>query len=236
MDLSESLANEHLLHRGFRNIVFEPDGNVPPDFLVDKRIAIEVRRLNQNELTKSGFRGREESVIPFETKVAKLIASLGYSDFGVSWFVFHTLKGPVPVWAKFEPKLRKYLVEFKNDLRNQIAQTVEIGDAVEIRMLRASEPRTAFFLLGGFSDHKSGGWVLAETQKNLRICISEKTAKVARVRYRYPEWWLIFVDYIGYGVDDCDQEQFRKHLNVKHNWDKVVLLNPLNPRSAFELP
>ena len=45
MDTSEKIAYDFLLHQGFKSIVYEPDGNVPPDFLADGRVAIEVRRL-----------------------------------------------------------------------------------------------------------------------------------------------------------------------------------------------
>ena len=77
MDKSEEVANSYLVHLGFESIVFEPDGNVPPDFLVDARIAVEVRRLNQNEVTESGFQSLEEVAIPLQMRIGKLLASLG---------------------------------------------------------------------------------------------------------------------------------------------------------------
>ena len=48
MDETERIVLAHLTHRGFTDVVYEPDGNIPPDFLVNGSIAIEVRRLNQN--------------------------------------------------------------------------------------------------------------------------------------------------------------------------------------------
>ena len=53
MKQEEKWVEEYLTHRGFRDIVYEPDGNVPPDFLIDGKIAIEVRRLNQHHEDKS---------------------------------------------------------------------------------------------------------------------------------------------------------------------------------------
>jgi hypothetical protein len=61
MDQSEQLAKQYLCALGFESIVYEPDGNIPPDFLADDRVAVEVRRLNQNEMIESGNRGLEES-------------------------------------------------------------------------------------------------------------------------------------------------------------------------------
>jgi len=45
MDRSETVGMHHLLFRGHSDVIYEPDGNVPPDFLVEGRSAVEVRRL-----------------------------------------------------------------------------------------------------------------------------------------------------------------------------------------------
>ena len=52
MDESERIASEYLATLGFNDIQYEPDGNVPPDFVLNKTIAVEVRRLNQNFVEK----------------------------------------------------------------------------------------------------------------------------------------------------------------------------------------
>ena len=60
MDHSEKVVFQYLKSRGFINIVYEPDGNIPPDFTIDGRIAVEVRRLNENEKTTTEHGGLEE--------------------------------------------------------------------------------------------------------------------------------------------------------------------------------
>ena len=71
MDASERIAYEFLKYSGYKDIVYEPDGNVPPDFLVNTRIAIEVRRLNQNYCKNGNFKGLEETAIPLWKKIEK---------------------------------------------------------------------------------------------------------------------------------------------------------------------
>jgi len=44
MDSSERIVYEYLSSQGFSDVAYEPDGNVPPDFLLNGRIAVEVRR------------------------------------------------------------------------------------------------------------------------------------------------------------------------------------------------
>jgi hypothetical protein len=101
---------------------------------------------------------------------------------------------------------------------------------------RASHRHETLLLLGGSSDHDAGGFLVAELTRNLRICIDEKHRKVDRVRHRYGEWWLIFEDRIGYGaLDDDDADQLRTTLGPVSGFDKVILLNPLDPTKAVQL-
>ena len=76
-DRSEQLALTYLESLRLGPVTHEPDGNVPPDFLIDGRIAVEVRRLNQNEAVANGHRGLEETAIPLNARLRKLLASLG---------------------------------------------------------------------------------------------------------------------------------------------------------------
>jgi hypothetical protein len=118
-DECEKLAEDHLVHLGFERIVYEPDGNNPPDFLVDDRIAVEVRRLNQNELTGSGFRGLEEIRIPTEERIRGLLVSLGPAKSGTSWFVGYRIKRPIPPWGQVETELARRLEVFRDDESHQ---------------------------------------------------------------------------------------------------------------------
>lgn len=235
MNRSEQLANAYLRGLGFHDIVYEPDGNVPPDFLVDKKIAVEVRQLNQNQITDSGYQGLDEVGIPLSMKFKNLLTSFGPAGSGPSWFVRYTFRRPVPPWTQLQKSVSEQLAEFRKNQSVQSLAKITITETFKLTLIRATDPHPSLFVFGGDSDNDSGGWVLSETLKNLRICIEEKTKKIERVRGKYEEWWLVLIDYIGYGVDECDRGVYRKHLGIDHNWNKVVLVNPLNPCSAFEL-
>ncbi len=61
MNDSEQSIYKYLLSQRLGSVVFEPDGRgTTPDFLVNGRIAVEARRLNQNERTGTGHRGLEK--------------------------------------------------------------------------------------------------------------------------------------------------------------------------------
>jgi len=235
MDESEKLVAQFLAYKGFQKIFYEPDGNIPPDFLVDGRIAVEVRRLNQNVTSKNGnFEGLEETAIPLWHKVNKLVLSMGLSLNQESWFVCIDFHRPVDSWKKLESKIRLALNIFRrNPSRSNC--TLIISPSFQIDILRAGKVHDTFFLMGGSSDDDSGGWVLAEIEKNLKLCVAEKREKIKHVRSKYDEWWLVLPDHIGYGLDEIDKEQFRESISLEHDWDKVILLDPRNHTRWFEI-
>jgi hypothetical protein len=179
MDVTERHVLEYLSSKGFGNIVYEPDGNVPPDFLVDGRIAVEARRLNQHTKDETDPRGLEEVAIPRNAQFRRLLASFGPPTDGVSWFVSYSLRRPVRPWKELEPHLRVALEIF---LRDHDARRMEIARDFRIRFDRASQPHEQVFLLGGWTDGGSGGFVVSELQRNITICIADKNRKVATVR------------------------------------------------------
>ena len=235
MDASEQSVSAYLANRGYVSVLYEPDGKVPPDFLIDGRIAVEVRRLNQNEDTPEGRRGLEETARPLYAAVTKVLNSLGPPTTGVSWFVLYTFSRPLPAWKQLEQKLADALHSFQ-ELPGDQPTVIRIASGFTLKFVRASKTHPTFFVLGGSSDHDGGGFIVAEMVRNLRICIDEKSRKVARFLGRYPEWWLVFEDRIGYGVlDESDRQELRKLISLDTPWSKIVLVNPLNPAIGFEL-
>jgi hypothetical protein len=93
-----------------------------------------------------------------------------------------------------------------------------------------------FFTMGGYVDYDDGGWVLSEMHRNLDICIAEKSRKRRNARREYAEWWLVLVDHIGYGLpDEEDREQLRALVANAVQWDRIILLNPVDLRCVFVL-
>ena len=235
MNESEKSVFEYLVSQNLGTIVYEPDGNVPPDFLVDGRIAVEVRRLNQNEETAEGHRGLEQVSKPLHALVCKALAAMGPPVGGMSWFVSYSYSRPLPPWRRLDVLLRKALHEAADrpELGNR---RVHVASTLRLRFTRASKVHSHRFVLGGSFDHDSGGFVVSEIAENLRVCIAEKSAKVANVRRRYSEWWLAFEDRIGYGVlDKDDQKQLRELVRRDEEWNRIILVNPLKPTMGFEL-
>jgi hypothetical protein len=234
MDRSEQLADTYLRSLGYLNPEFEPDGNVPPDFLVEKRIAVEVRRLNQNFVSASGSEGLEEVFIPIWEAAHKYLPTLGPSINGESWFVSFTLYRPVEKWRVLKPLVRSALQQFMHSASRR-SGSIQIARNFKVGLHLAGGTHPSFFLLGSAIDFDAGGFLIAEAYKNLMHCIAEKEQKVAAYRDKYPEWWLVLPDYICGRLDAENRRQLDGLALSKGLWSKVILINPANPSEAFEV-
>jgi hypothetical protein len=232
VDASEAVAEKLLNHLGFQSVVYEPDGNVPPDFLADGRIAVEVRRLNQNHDSGNGLRGLEETSIPLWQKIEKLGRSFGSAK-GESWFLCFSFSRPVKPWKELEPELRAALVAFMAQ-PNRKSGLVFADDSFELDVLRASQPLERYFLVGGSSDHQSGGFLVAQMLENIAHCAAEKLQKIANFRCNYSEWWLVLIDHIGLGLSGSDKQLLLAHAKRPAGWDKIILVSPIDSTSWFD--
>ena len=234
VDTTETIAHQHLISRGFTDVVFEPDGNIPPDFLVDGHIAVEVRRLNQNWTGPAGHEGLEQVIFPLRSLFERVLPSLGPPDANESWFVIYTFRRPLPPWKQVEAAIRGALVGLSGAAVAQ-AGKLQVLPTLRLELIRASKVHATKFLLGGFMDRNSGGFVVAEMDRNIKICVREKAGKVAPVRPKYPLWWLLLVDRVAHGLSTQDHEHLRAILGEQAEWDKLIIVNPEDPSQAFEV-
>lgn len=232
MDSSEQLAEAYLKGLDLGEVVYEPDGNIPPDFLVGGRIAVEVRRLNQNFEHEDRTEGLETVAAALDKYFRNLLPTFGPQIDGQSWFVTYRFKRPLD-WQQVKRLAREALAEFHRAPTAENWQQ-ELGPGLRLRFTRAANPHAHFFVLGGRSDGNAGGWVVSEMIRNLELCITEKSRKVAPYRARYPEWWLVLPDMIGLGLDRDERGQLRGAVGLE-GWDKVILLSPYDPVSTFAL-
>lgn len=236
MDASERLAQLYLKSLGLGPVHYEPDGNIPPDFQVDGRIAVEVRRLNQNHEAPDGtYEGLEQLWIPLWQRLKRHLPSLGPSRDGECWYVCVDFSRPLDEWKVLRPLLDAALHSFMtNPSRRET--TIQITSHFAIDLIKSSKDHGSCFVLGASSDDDSGGFVLGEVARNLRLCIEEKERKIAPYRAKYGSWWLVLADHISYSMDLEDRNTFRSEImpSIQHTFDKIVLIDPRDHRRAFE--
>lgn len=173
MKKDEKLALQYLESLGFENILHEPDGNIPPDFLIDNKVALEVRRLNQNFESGDRNSGLENIQFPLMHKIQNLLSNIKASTFEKSYFILYTFRRPLNL-NKIVVELTDLLTQFSEDGNVKIGD-YEIHDRFRITIFPASKKHSHLFILGGYSDLDSGGFVVSEMNRNLVICEREKS-------------------------------------------------------------
>lgn len=236
MDPSEKLARKYLRVLGYKNILYEPDGNSPPDFLVENKIAIEVRRLNQNFNDGVKVQGLEEHEIPLWKNMLQYLDSLNRNveNHNQSWFVFFDFNRPLPSWRILRRELDKALKPFAESI-NREGFNIEILPNFRLEVSPSSLSNKPLLIPGGYSDNDAGGWVLHEIGTNLQLCVAEKARKISPYRDRYPEWWLILPIHMLFGQDDFEELlQSKDFVLDSGGFDKIIVLDSRTDLRAFQ--
>ncbi len=103
------------------------------------------------------------------------------------------------------------------------------------RFVLASQPHAQKYLVGFSSDGDSGGMVFSELERNITLCVKDKTEKIKPYQAKYATWWLALVDYIGFGLDEFDRGQFDGTMEVAPPWSRIIIVNPSDPSDSFDL-
>jgi hypothetical protein len=154
--VEEQIA-ETFLHQCGHSSVYEPCGrDTSPDFLVDGRIAVEVRRLNQNFLSADGCReGLEQQWFRiFRYAIPKFLASFHPPISDENWFVSIRFRRPVENWHSLRSKLRQKLNAFTNQ-RPRSACDITLSPNFRVSLYPARGFPT-FFVLDSIVDMDMG--------------------------------------------------------------------------------
>jgi hypothetical protein len=233
MDAAEVLVARWLTSLGYQGVVHEPDGNVPPDLLVDGRIAVEVRRFTQVRDLDGHIEGLAQTTIPLVHGLLAELRQCGPPTDGQSWFVFLSFRGSFR-WSSLKSKVRTQLELFSPQSFSEPVR-VQVNERVSLSFCPAGEQLDHRFLLGGYSDHEAGGWVVAEVIKSMKTFVAEKSRKVMSYVRNYPEWWLVMVDTTGLGFSSEDCQQGAQHFPERGLWSRIVLLDRSCTSTLVEL-
>lgn len=222
----EQLVFDCLQKQGFTDVVFEPDGNVPPDLLVNGKIAVEVRRLNQNISSEAGYEGLEQTEYKVHSIVKGIMDSFPMVPDSNGVFVGYHFQRPLPPLNELKKVIKEILTQHLKD--PLLKKEYSIGNNFELELFPASNKLNKFYKYGLSSDGDSGGFVIGLIHENLKIILEEKEGKVKNFKPRYPEWWIGLVDNVGYVMDDYDLKQFYELPKLTTSFDRILIVSPLD--------
>lgn len=236
MDSTEQLAQDFLKSFGYSKVVYEPDGNVPPDFLLDSRVAVEVRRLNQLTFDANGnVVGLEQADIPLWKRITNFVNNfVAVPRPSTTYGIFYIFSRPIPDWKTLQAELSQALSAFLNGSRVTPYKT-SLPCGVGLRIFDWKMDKGTVFRLAGSSDEQSGGYIVGNLQFALQYAVAEKDGKVSKYRSKYSEWWLVLLDYVSWGTDEHDRRQLFDGWGIQHTFDKVYVVNPRDVLDHFEI-
>ena len=233
MNREERITEAYLKSLGFKNVIFEPDGNIPPDFSIDGRIAVEVRRLNQQFFRKDEAQGLEEGRLPLFKLLQSCLSEFNSEYKGDSYWVSIRFRRPIGKGPTVKKAIRGALTGFlSKPLR--LPCDIKVTNSICFHIFSSLPVKGRVFRFAGGIDIESGGFVLAEFKKNFDHCVKEKTEKIKDYYAKYASWWLVLVDKIAYVFDQSEKEQIKSMVNISPPWDKVIVLDSLNANNALE--
>ena len=234
MNREEKITEAYLKSLGFKNVVFEPDGNIPPDFLIDDRIAVEVRRLNQHFFTKDEAQGLEEGRLPLFKLMQSSLSEFDLQYNGDSYCVSIRFHRPIQKGSAVKKAIHKALTQFLTT-STPLPCNVKVTDSISFRISSSQPVEGRVFRFAGGTDRECGGFVLFEFKKNLEHCVKEKSEKVKDHYNKYASWWLVLVDQIAYGFDESEKEELKSMLSTNPSWDKIIILGSLSGNNILEI-
>lgn len=236
MDRTENLAMDFLELLGHTNPTYEPDGNVPPDFVTGDGTAVEVRRLNQIYTDADGkVHGLENADMALWRTMTELVN--GYeatTRTETTVGVFYIFRRPIPSRRAIEQELKQAFDEFLDNDRD-FNKRITLPCGLRLRFFDYGKWKGTPFRHSGSMDEQSGGWVVAKLAIALSHALLDKEEKVRPYKARYKQWWLVLLDHVTWGTDENDRRQLREVAPFTNSFDKVYIVNPENIRDYFEL-
>lgn len=228
-NIDEKRAKEYLDSLGYKNIEYEKIPNSTPDFLIDNKIAVEVRRLNRNFIM-----GNIES---FESQITnnikKIISNFKGETFNNSAYLSIILTEPKQIDKKkiITKKIKEVFEEHQNFINEK--KEYFISDYLSLSFA-PTEKKDTIYRYGAIQT--PFGWINSDLDINIQYCIDEKINKINNHKdfnfTHCKEWWLILVDYVAYGMDNYDF----KLLNIdKKNFSKIIILSQSKNSTVYEL-
>lgn len=236
MDRTEAFAEEFLKRLGHRDLIYEPDGNVPPDFLAADGTAVEVRRLNQIHIDQHGnTQGLETADVALWRTMGTLLDDYETSQAVTNTFgVFYEFGRPIPPKRKIERELRAELDHFLSGDR-QTTMWRKLPCGLRLRFFDWTMWKGTPFRLAGNLDRQRGGWIVQKLEAAIRQALFEKESKILGRRQNYPTWWLVLIDHVSWGTDENDRRQLRDTGPFVHSFDRVFVVNAQSVDDYFEL-
>jgi hypothetical protein len=225
MNADENIAYKFFEYQAFENIEFEPQGNRSPDFVINKKIGVEVRRLNQHIKRGNSIKPLEELDYKLIPRLRSLFKTYNKDDYTSSAFIGISYNRPLKIDKQLLDSIK--LVINQHSLNMNSTEKYFINNSLSLEIMPSQVLLEDKFTIGFVSDRDSGGFVLHNILESLEIIIKEKEPKIIPYLNEYEEWWLTLIDHIGYSLSKNELSEVKMHL-PKNLFKRIYFISPIN--------
>lgn len=233
MNREELLACNYIIESKHGKPQYEPDGNQPPDFLLESGTAIEVRRLNQNYFGGEKVNGLEGDHFRLFRSLSNVLKEFDEDKPGDCYWVGLDYERPIGNLKKIKARSIEILQAFLRGPKSTPFKA-SLSENVRIELFKAERIDTDRFRISLDSDVNQGGWLIPIYVDNINYCIHEKEEKVFPYYCRYNEWWLILVDKISC-IGIHDYQAVIELINKSKVFSRIIVIGYELPRKKFEI-
>ena len=223
MKPEECVVNLFLNQTQKGKIVYEPDGNIPPDFSIDERIGVEVRRLNQNFIKGDAYEDLVELSIPLDRAINEVLRSFDSQYRGKSFLVGFDFERPIESIHETKRILKDYLTRFlEQNVPVPVIENVSDNLIIKIHSRLNNNGETFRPMIS--MDNDWGGGVIEKYLSNVKLCISDKSTKIEPYKPQYQEWWLALVDLTDLIPSSHDLDEVNKNIKDIGMFNRLLIL------------
>lgn len=233
MKKEEKIAKEYL-ERLSSDVVYEPDGNIPPDFKLNQIIAVEVRRLNKNIFGRRSPRGLERDQRSVEDGLKEIIREFDTPIPTDNYRIKLRISRPIPKIRNLKSVAKKELLSFLEN-KPEMPFEIKLSPNISITINKANRKSQEVFHVGIVSDRDRGGWTGPLYTDNINHCIAEKTGRIQKYKSKYSEWWLVFVDFLAGGIGEPEKTFVIQHINKGSDWKKIIVIHHSSKKEILKV-
>ena len=226
---------------GYTDILdLSKDDQDPPDFVVENRIAVEVRRLD---------RGSDSDYHTLINIIKEVLEQAGEAPDGSAVYVGCEPQG-VSLKTRKDRKKVKHIVDQYAEQINNALESNERPEAwkkglecgIQLSFYPGRYSNTAKFKSGAVQrDGAEGVLVVRDLIDNINRCLTEKRdlESIQKKMRCYPKWkwWLVLVDGLVMmpRLNQDERQQIRDNLVDTCPWSRIVVLSQLDPMIQFDV-
>jgi hypothetical protein len=216
------------------DVVYEPDGKIPPDFRLNQIVAVEVRRLNKNIFVGKLGKGLEQDQHSLVDGLSEIIREFDSPILTDNYRIKLRISRPTPKIKNLKSVAKKRLRSFLENIP-EMPFEIKLSSNISIVLTKDNRKSTRVFHIAVVTDLGSCGWTAPDYMENINFCVLEKTERIQKYKFKYPEWWLVLVDFLAAGIEEPEKTFVIQHIIKGAHWKKIIVIHPETKKEILKI-